>query len=471
MAVLHFHIDKTASAPLFEQLCHQIRHFAHQSLTQEVSRGAMAPFRLPSTRALSLQLGISRATVVQAYDQLTAEGYIESKQGSGCYLCPVSHSELNPPSSPLASSHAATPKPHAAQAKPLLVPGKADMSLFPHRQWAASVAHVCRYQPQQLTLCDDLFGQWDLRQEIANYVKYWRGIDATPEQILITAGSTAGIALCFRTLAKPKIQVGIESPCYAAIHRHAEDTHLHIDDLPIDNHGAQLPNANTRLAVITPSHQYPLGGAMHPQRRQAFIDWANHPDHWLIEDDYDSEFRYAGHPIPALASLDHHHKTLYLGSFSKLFSNQFRLGYLILPPTLITPFRQQLQSTSTSATVMPQQPLAHFLREGHLYRYLRRARRHYAERYRYLVQLLKERASRYGKPAIHHAGMSLVFHLNPDIPDKQVAERLSRHAVNPIPLSRFPSNDGEYNGLLLGFTHYSFDEIEKGIERLIAELS
>jgi len=445
-----FLIDRSHAMPLFEQICANLRG---RVISGRLPEGT----RLPPTRALASELGVSRYTVVTAYEQLVAEGYLSGVQGSGYKVLAMGIVELAQP------KHS----PPVKLASPIQTPlrpfqaGQPDMRLFPHRQWARSIARVCRNQPEALLASSDSFGNLDLRAAIADHVQEWRGVSATPEQILITAGSTDALEICARTLANPGERVGLENPGYLPLRRTVERQALTVVNLEIDGEGATLPASaeGIRMVVLTPSHQYPLGGAMPPARRLAFLSWAKKHNIWIVEDDYDSEFRYAGRPIPAMAGFDHLNRTLYVGSFSKIFSNTLRLGYIIAPEGLVGAFRDNLSKFGLKASAMPQQALADFMQAGEFYRHLRRVRRIYGERRTYLLNQLTARFADCGTFTDHQAGMQVAFHLRPDFPDKQIESRAHSLGITTLALSNFQVGAPSLNGLLLGYCGFSTEEM------------
>lgn len=458
----YFLIDHSLAAPLFEQICAHLRN-------RIISGGLQEGTRLPPTRALASELGVSRSTVVTAYEQLVAEGYLSGVQGSGYKVLVMGEVELERP----------TPKPPTKRLPPpqaLLRPfqaGQPDMRLFPHRQWARIIARVCRSQPEALLASNDSFGNLDLRTAIVAHVQEWRGVSATPEQILITAGSTDALEICFRTLAKPGERVGLENPGYLPLRSSAERQALSVTNLDIDSDGATLPASSDgiRMVVLTPSHQYPLGGAMPPARRLAFISWAKKHNIWIIEDDYDSEFRYAGRPIPAMAGFDQLNRSLYVGSFSKIFSNTLRLGYIIAPIGLIGAFRANLDTFGVKASAMPQQALADFMQAGEFYRHLRRVRRIYSERRTYLLDQLTANFTDYGTFTDHQAGMQIAFHLRPGLPDQQIESRAHSLGITTSALSSFQVGTSSLNGLLLGYCGFSTEEMSAALSDLEGALN
>ena len=452
-----FSINRSSSVPVFEQICMAIRK---QAVSGDLPQGK----KLPPTRVFATELGVSRSTIVTAYEQLVAEGYLQSTPGSGYTVCPIGSVELNVSNHPALSEQPAetiaSPKPFQA--------GQPDMRLFPHLQWAKTISRVCRTNPQSMLIGNTVQGSFALRTAVANHVSDWRGIEASPDQIFITAGSGDALELCIRTLTQPGDTIGLEDPGYLPLQSFASVLGLNPVYLSIDKNGASLSgaNRNCQLMVLTPSHQYPLGGAMSPSRRLEFIQWAETHDGWIIEDDYDSEFRYAGRPIPAMAGFDSLSRTIYIGSFSKIFSNSLRLGYVILPGPLVSEFKETLNRFGVKASYMPQQALAEFIETGEFYRHLRRMRRVYGERRSFLLERLSLSFSDYGSFEDHQAGMQIAFHLKKTYKDVEVSNRANAEGLTTQPLSKFGSGNSALNGLLLGFCGFTEAELEEGLQTL-----
>ncbi|WP_051311887.1 PLP-dependent aminotransferase family protein [Zooshikella ganghwensis] len=345
---LAFAINRSSKKPIFEQLCEFIRG---QACAGEFSEG----MKLPSTRRLAEELGVARSTVISAYEQLTAEGYIKSRRGSGYILCSIGSIELISEKQKNSEQESLSKPCPPPQILPL-TPGMPDMSLFPYRQWARTVARLSRTKPESMFIGSCSLGNVNLREAIAAHVREWRGIDASWQQVIITAGATDALNICFRTLARAGCSVGIEDPCYYPVLNAAESLGLKPVFLDIGKDGTELPSCNSSpsLVILTPSHQYPLGGAMSPKRRLEYIKWAETNSAWIIEDDYDSEFRYSGRPIPALAGFDSLRRTIYIGSFSKIFSNTLRLGYIVAPMNLVNSMKITMENYSLKAGLMPQ---------------------------------------------------------------------------------------------------------------------
>ncbi|KIC15383.1 MocR-like pyridoxine biosynthesis transcription factor PdxR [Leisingera sp. ANG-Vp] len=454
---LAFSIDRASKKPVFEQIC--------EALRQSIIGGSLAEgAKLPPTRVLATELGVSRSTTVTAYEQLVAEGYLHSQRGSGFTVCAVGEADLaaKPGHRPQTEDEAQVKLPLPFEA------GQPDMRLFPHRQWAKAVARVCRTTPQLMLMGGTAAGNFELRKAIAAHVAEWRGIEASPHQILITAGSTDALDLCLRVLSSRGEVIGLEDPGYAPLRHIAQFHGLQPAYLEIDEQGAKLPEAeySPRLVILTPSHQFPLGGAMSPNRRQKFISWAQATGGWVIEDDYDSEFRYAGRPIPAMAGFDRLRRVIYVGSFSKIFSNSLRLGYVVVPEDLLEQFRPAIGRSGLRASYMPQQALAEFMHSGEFYRHLRRVRRTYGERRKFLLDRLVQDFGGLGWFRDHQAGMQTVLHLPGSVHDKDVARRAADQGVTVQPLSRFSASGAGPNGLLLGFCGFSEAEMSPALDVL-----
>jgi len=461
-ASIAFELRRDGPQPLFVQLCDQIR--------ARIVDGELATqLRLPASRSLAAELALSRSTVVTAYDQLVAEGYIEGRRGSGYYVRELAG--IDPPQRNSRPRAQQIPDLAVTGAMPLTHPGYPDNRLFPCRQWARSLARSARLAPRAMIVSDSPFGDAHLRKSIASYLADWRGLDIRPQQVMVTAGSVDALETCIRTLTAPGDVVGLENPGYRPLRNLVTSQGMDIEWLGVGANGAELPRAAdgknpTRLAVVTPSQQFPLGGAMPVSRRREYQQWANANDAWIIEDDYDSEFRYAGRPIPALASLDDCARTIYVGTFSKVFSVSLRLAYLIMPPGLIPRFRQTLSRFGVKAALPCQRALADFIDGGEFYRHIRRMRRIYADRRRLLLELVQQHLSRYASFTDHQAGMQLVLRLAPTLDDQRIAAQAQAVGAQVAPLSAYYGGGGAQQGLLLGFCPFDETEIRRNVERL-----
>lgn len=456
-AWIGFSIDRTASEPVFEQICAAIRA---RAVAGELSAGET----VPPTRVFATELGVSRSTVVTAYEQLVAEGYLTSQQGSGYRICALGGVELGRHAEVSASQE--RQKPHV-QARPFSA-GSPDMRLFPHAQWAKTVSRICRKDPQSMLGGGGRQGHVELRRAIAAHVSEWRGIEAHPDQIIITAGASDGVMLCLQALMQRGETVGLENPGYAPLLNMADLLGVVPHWLDVDAQGAVLPSERTpRTVILTPSHQYPLGGAMSPQRRMAFVQWAEATDGWILEDDYDSEFRYAGRPIPAMAGFDQLNRTIYIGSFSKIFSNALRMGYIVAPHGVVPRLMQAMRRFGSNASSMPQPALAEFIHTGEFYRHLRRVRRVYDGRRKFLLAWLEDHLADYGHCVDHQAGMQVVFLLNNGLSDQTILRKALSRGVDVEALSlAYAPGTSALQGLIMGSCADTEDEMRPALEIL-----
>ena len=451
---LAFQIDRSAKQPVFQQICDGLRH--------RIQRGDLSlGTRLPPTRSFAQELGVSRSTVVTAYEQLVAEGYIQGRQGAGYEIAIEDTPEMRDVPDPVALDSLPPEDPPYG-----FLSGNPDMRLFPYRAWAKAIARVGRRCPEDLLVSQSLQGHPELRAAIADHAREWRGVQASAEQIFVTAGSIEGLELCLRALSHGGDPVALENPGYPPMRRQVESQGMRPVDMALDEQGACVPSERAKLAVLTPSHQFPLGGTMSATRRQEFLTWANQTNGWVVEDDYDSEFRFAGRPIPALAGFDGLQRVIYVGSFSKVFSSGLRLGYVIVPLGLRERFASVLRQFGGKASVTPQAPLAEFMRSGDFYRHLRRVRRHYGRRRAGLIAALQRDFSGIGSVTDHQAGMQIVLHLKPELRDVDVEKAAGIAGVQVQSLSRYVTGPSQWNGLVLGYCGMTEDEASTALAKL-----
>lgn len=412
-------------------------------LRAQITEGSLAAGnRLPASRTLAQDLGVARSTVVLAYDQLVAEGYLESRPGSGIFVC-----DIAPLTTPAVRPAVAVPNFPAVSG--LLAPGTPDPDVFPVHPWAKCIARVARIAPKALVQLDDPFGDPELRREIAAYAGRWRGITATADQVLVTSGASAGLELAMALLVNDG-QLALEAPGYVPTQMFASARGWDVNWMPVRDQGVELPPHPSQVTVLTPSHQFPLGGCLPVPIRQAFLKAAADCGGWIIEDDFDSEFRYAGQPVPAMAALDHAGRCVYVGTFSKTFSHALRLGYLILPPGLVDRFRAALRHPTSAASVTAQRPLAEFMTTGQYDRHIRRARRLYAQRYTAAANTLEAWPAELGRFQRHEAGMQIALHLT-KAQDEQTIVRTANAAGLAIRGLSICDPSGQAQGLLIGF--------------------
>lgn len=458
-------LDPQRPEPLFEQL--------YGDLRRRISEGRLtAGARLPASRPFSTELGVSRATVIAAYDQLIAEGYAEARRGSGVRVCDIG--ALTP--SPIRHSRNAAPSVAGSSlgVRPFQ-PGQPDMRLFPHREWGRTLARVARTQPDATVDIPNGggFGDLRLRAAIADHLSAWRDLVVPPERILITAGAGDALEVTIRSLARAGDKVALEDPGYQPLRHFVESLGLTPQWLDVGADGAEIPRPSTSppvLTILTPSHQFPLGGAMPTARRSAFLRFADSTNGWIVEDDFDSEYRYAGRPIPALAGLDTAGRVIYVGTFSKVLSQSLRLGYLVVPETLMDAYGATLGRFGARASILPQRPLAVFMEDGGFHRHIRRMRRIYGQRRRAFLDLARSALGESVTVEDHQAGMQVLLRLADGTDDRAIAAAAAKRGVSVSALSDYHARPTRDAGLLCGFCAFDDAEMAAAMEDLAAAL-
>jgi GntR family transcriptional regulator / MocR family aminotransferase len=364
----------------------------HGQLKARILQGQLpAALRLPTTRELAQALGVSRNTVVRAYEQLLAEGYLEARVGDGSYVARLRTTPAKPAQARLDATATLPATPlwqrlaRYTPARPLEGPPRAfrygvpALDLFPADVWARLQARFWRQAAQQPLGYSDPAGLPRLREMVAAYLSHGRGLPCSAEQIIITNGSQQAIALAALALLGPGERAAIESPGYRAAAAALALPGGQVLPVPVDAQGLQVAALEAlgpcRLAYVSPSHQFPSGVAMSLQRRLDLLAWARRHDAYLLEDDYDGEYRYAGVPLAPLASLDPAGRTLYIGSFSKLLFPGLRLGYLVAPPAWAPTLAKLRALIDRHGSIADQSVLADFIEQGHFLRHVRRVRR------------------------------------------------------------------------------------------------
>lgn len=373
-------LDFQSRVPLYEQL--------YRLIAAEIQNGHIAEDEtLPSKRNLCACLGVSLSTVETAYGLLMAEGYIRSIPRSGYRACHVAQLEAKPkPPDPVLSS------------SPPLSPGcqysfstsDVDTSVFPYASWAKITKEVV-YQNPELLQRGPCQGDESLRSSLCNFLRQYRGVSATPEQLIIGAGVEYLLDLLLQ-LIEPQHTIALENPGYHTTYRTVVNNGRHFKMIPVDEKGMcldVLTESNADVAYVTPSHQFPMGVTMPVGRRMELLQWADRrPDRYIIEDDYDSEFRYTSRPIPAMQGLDKNGRVIYIGTFSRSIAPSIRIAYLVLPPALLAQYRQRFWYSSSTVSRFEQQVLRRFIDQGLYSRHLRRVGNLYRHKVSAILQIL-----------------------------------------------------------------------------------
>ena len=440
----------------------------YDQLRRAILDGALrAGQRVPSTRGLAEDLGISRLPVLVAYEQLLHEGYLEGRTGSGTFVrATVPKGALRPhtAATPAASTKAARHRMlQAARDEGGLAPFRVSspaLDLFPHALWARIVARQAhRLSPSHMGYGDPA-GLVALRAAVAEHLSMGRALRCEPEQVIIVSGSQAALRICAAVLLRRGDRVAVEEPGYPGARAALSANGADLVPVPVDDEGIDVnalhDAAGIRAAYVTPSHQYPLGESMSVSRRLALLEWASRRNAWILEDDYDSEFRYVSRPLGALQGMDAAgtpaaERVVYVGTFSKVLFPALRVGYLVVPPRLRDAFIAAREAFDIFSPTLYQLALATFIRDGHFGRHLRRMRGAYLERRGALLEGLSMHCD--GMLAVHNAeaGLHATTLLPRGVDDTKVVERMMKRGLTASALSSCYLGKPRETGLLLGF--------------------
>ena len=433
--------------------------------------------RLPASRALAEQLGISRNTVLLAYGQLTAEGYVQAdRQGTRVASLPTAPA----PRIPLSTNSIPTAQrisrltrsPGPTEPRMLLRPGTPALSHFPLAAWRRTLDRALRNMPVSTLGYGPPAGERSLREAIARHVGLSRGVRCQAEQILITEGAQEALTLCVRLLSNPSDIAWIEDPGYRGIKAAFQAGDLQVVPVRVDAEGLAAPTAlwqshTPRLIYTSPSHQYPTGAVLSAARRLDLIEHARRVGAWIIEDDYDSEFRHQGNPIPAMQGLADHAPVLYIGTFSKTMFPALRIGFLVLPEALTDSLHTAVNELLRGGHRHEQLALADFIESGQFARHLGRMRRLYRERQAALRAALARYLTVPHDVLGGQGGLHLTVRLPPSIHDQSIATAARQAGMAPTALSTFAlSPTDEDNGLVMGYGNTSADLFEPLVKRL-----
>ena len=456
----------------------------YQALRERILDGRLrGGARLPASRELAALLGVSRNTVTRAFDQLYAEGYVEGRVGAGTYVSelagavrplatPVGGAAATPALQHLATQHLPAPPAGAPRAFRVGVPA---FDLFPFETWARLSARFWRRPSPARLGYGDPAGDPRLRELIAAYLRSSRGLACDPAQIVITAGAQQGIGLCARLLVQPGDRVAIEDPGYRAAGHAFAAAGAQLAGIAVDGEGldtAALERAGAcRLVYVTPSHQYPSGVTLSLARRLQLLDWAERHDGWIVEDDYDGEYRYSGTPLTPLAALDRRGRVIYVGTFGKIAFPALRLGYLVLPPALAQPFARRLALDMRHVEVGSQAVMAEFIAAGHFQRHIRRMRAAARRRRDALLAGWPQGLPGCAPLPAVEAGLHLCVRVDGMARERALLAAAQRVGVELNGLSRYWLPDGNTPadaraGLVLGFAAVPEAEIARALAAL-----
>src|SRR5262245_7747907 len=452
-------LDRFDREPLHRQLAQELKRLI---LAQAIAPGA----RLPSSRLYAEELGVSRATVVAAVEELIAEGYAEGWHGSGVFVAP------DLPDHVLRAAGQATPLAESALPRPDEVrpfqPAAPELALFPHEIWAKLMLKTWRNPIRELLSSPDPLGWAPLRLAIADHLRAFRGMRCAPEQVVITSGAGEGLELLAQSILKRGDKVVIEEPGYVLIRRIFSELGLKTVPIPVDDGGLDIGRGprDARAAVVTPARHYPLGMTMPLARRLALLDWARSRKSWIIEDDYDSEYRYHGKPLPALMGVDDAGVVISLGSFSKTMLPGLRIGYLVVPHDLLPDLSGVMRERGARVSLFLQPVLADFMRLGHYAVHIRRMRRLYTKRQQALREAIARHADDVLATAPDPAGMHLICSLKNRLGDREASKRAAQAGLLAPALTDYFAGERFRQGLVRRYACFDETIIESSIEKL-----
>ncbi len=485
--LLSITLDRHGAASLQEQLYDRIR--------EAILNGRLKPgSRLPASRVLASELGVSRNTILGGFERLHSEGYIEGHMGAATQVSMVLpedllsarnraavHSHDTIPAGKISNlsermggfaSHRADNSGRAFR------PSLPDLREFPFQLWSRTIAKFWRNPPPDLLTSGDYAGYPPLRRSIAGYLGAVRGLNCTPEQIIITSGAQQALDLIARTVVDPGNDVWVENPGYDGLSSTLVAAGATLHHIPVDEQGLSVKYGckvapDAVLAAVTPSHQYPLGITMSLARRLELLDWATRQRAWILEDDYDSEFRYGGKPLSALQGLDKTAQVIYVGTFSKVLFPALRLGYMVVPDALIEPVLRLRRAIDDYPALALQPALHSFIDGGQFAAHIRRLRGLYARRQSVLVEALQNSSHGLLSAQPSEAGMHLIASLAPELglSDVEASIRAARVGLVAQPLSGFYGAGGvKTEGLVLGYAGLNEREIEQNVKLLLTAM-
>ncbi|NVM76723.1 GntR family transcriptional regulator/MocR family aminotransferase [Duganella sp. SG902] len=460
-------LDTGAADPLYRQIYLRFRDAITQGLLQPGDR-------IPAARALALELGLARGTVESAYGLLTAEGYVEARGQAGTVVTPAlaRHAPVAPtprhaPAHDNLGDAASTTMPFQM--------GIPALDAFPRKVWARLAARAVRAMRPQDMIYPPWAGLPELRIAIAAYLQLSRGIDCTPSQVFITNGYRNSMELVTRALLKPGDGVWVEDPGYPPTSDLLREAGMRVAPVAVDGEGVMVSHGiasapQARAAIVTPGHQSPLCVSLSLPRRLALLDWAAQSGAWIVEDDYDGEYRYVSRPLPALQSLDREGRVLYSGTFSKVLFPAIRLAYIVVSPAQVPRFEEISRTFAASGPTLMQHIVADFMNEGHFARHIQRMRRLYAERREIAAEGLSAVLGKHVRIDPQPGGMHLILRMKGHHTDRAVAARMREHGMSALALSERGVLPHGASALLLAFTNVDTPERARELGKRILKL-
>lgn len=459
MEMLLIELNKETDVPLYEQIYEQIR--------EGITEGKLpVGEKLPSKRKLGEFLDVSQTTIELSYGQLVAEGFITSKPRRGYFVQEIGELAYV---QPVESVPVQTQKPLAELAIDFS-PGKIDTAYFPFSQWRKYAKDVIDESAQHLLLLGHPHGDLELRQEISKYLYHSRGVDCTADQIIVGSGTEQLMPLLIRLLG-PEATYAIEDPGYPLTHHVFYHNNREAIPIAVDEEGMDvqaLQQSPATVAYVTPSHQFPTGTVLSAGRRTALLNWASsNENHFIIEDDYDSEFRYTGRPIPSLQGMDKAGNVIYISTFSKSLMPSLRIAYMVLPQVLLESYEKAFIHYSSTVPRLDQHTIARFMADGHFSRHLNRMRKVYKRK----LQLLTDSLQQYAPHVTYsgdEAGMHIIITVHTGLDEDALMTTASAKGIRVYGLNAYrTASRSEYPSFLIGFGGLADTDIASAVQQLM----
>ena len=461
-------LDPAAAEPFYRQIYDRFR--------AAIAGGLLKPGdRIPSARALTQELGLARGTVDAAYALLAAEGYILARGQAGTIVAPGLKPRMPfADAAPRADSETPAPTFRPDSILPFQM-GLPAVDVFPRKIWARLGARCIRATQPTSMVHPPVYGLPALRAEIAAYLHVSRGISCAPSQVFVTSGYRHTMALIAHALLKAGDRVWLEDPGYPPTRALLAHMNVAAVPVPVDQEGMVVPHGiktapRARAAVVTPAHQSPLCVSLSLPRRLALLDWATRNNAWIIEDDYDGEYRYVSRPLPALKSLDRDGRVLYAGTFSKVLLPSLRLAYLVVPQTQVERFEQISQVFAGGSPELTQTIVTTFITEGHFARHIQRMRKLYAERREATAAGLESVLGKHMRIDSQPGGMHLILRFKGQRSDRRLVARMRGDGLSAEALSDWAMGSGGAAALLLNFTNVDSQRSAEKLGRRILRL-
>jgi len=461
-----FVLDPAASSPLYRQIYDRIR--------RAIASGVLKPGdRVPSARALTAELGLARGTIDAAYGLLAAEGYLQARGQAGTIVTPGIKPRA-PVTAPRLRSDTATLSYRPDSILPLQM-GLPALDCFPRKIWARLGARRARAMQHADMAQPSVFGLPALREEIATYLRVSRGIDCTPSQVFVTSGYRQTLTLVAGSVLKADDCAWVEDPGYPPARGILAEMGTEVVPVPVDGEGIVVPEGlrlapKARLAVVTPAHQSPLGVSLSLPRRLALLDWALGNGGWIVEDDYDGEYRYVSRPLPALKSLDRDGRVIYAGTFSKVLFPSLRLAYVVVPLGLVERFEHVFQIFAGDAPELTQSIVTAFITEGHFARHIQRMRKCYAQRREFTVVGLRDALGASVRIDAQPGGMHLILRFPGRWSDRRLVARMRDDGLYGEALTDWSVRGDGPAALLVNFTNVTSRDVARALGARIARL-